>query len=68
MNIDTTLEQFNLLHKKAALLKIAASSIGITKEKTDEKDIQLGRSKFGGMPDLPTHLSFPKYENGSLLF
>ena len=68
MNIDATLEQFNLLHKKAALLKIAASSIGITKEKMDEKDIQLGSSKFGGMPDLPTNLSFPKYENGYLSF
>ena len=68
MNVDATLEQFNLLHKKAALLKIAAPSIGIVKEKGDEKDIQLGGSKFGGMPDLPTHLSFPKYENGYLSF
>ncbi len=68
MNIDATLEQFNLLHKKDALLKIAASSIGITKEKADEMDIQIGSSKFGGMPDLPTNLSFPKYENGYLSF
>jgi uncharacterized protein YwqG len=68
MNIDTTLEQFNLLHKKAALLKIAASSIGIIKEKVDEENIRIGSSKFGGMPDLPTHLSFPKYENGYLTF
>ena len=67
MNIDT-LERFNLHHKKAALLKIAASSIGITKEKTNEKDIKLGSSKFGGTPDLPAHLSFPKYENGYLSF
>ena len=68
MNIDATLEQFNLLHKKDTLLKIAASSIGITKEIADEVDIQIGSSKFGGMPDLPTNLSFPKYENGYLSF
>ena len=68
MNIDATLEQFNLLHKKDSLLKIAASSIGITKEKADEMDIQIGSSKFGGMPDLPTNLSFPKCVHGYLTF
>ncbi|WP_075619103.1 YwqG family protein [Paenisporosarcina indica] len=65
---NSIVEDYNLLHKKQDILKIAASSIGILKEKTDDKNIQIGGSKFGGLPDLPPSFSFPQYHNGPLSF
>jgi uncharacterized protein YwqG len=67
-NIEKVLEEYDLLHKKDEILKSAASSIGIKKEAIDEKDISIGSSKFGGLPDLPSHFVFPKYHNGYLTF
>lgn len=66
--IDQLLEEYNLTHKKEDILKIAASSIGIVKELSSESDIPIGSSKFGGLPDLPAHISFPKYYNDYLSF
>lgn len=66
--IDKLLKEYNLVHKKEDLLKITASSIGMVKELVDEVDIPIGHSKFGGLPDLPAHFSFPKYHNGYLSF
>lgn len=66
--IDKLLKEYNLVPQKEDLLKIAASSIGIGKEIANEADIPIGHSKFGGLPDLPAHFSFPKYHNGYLSF
>lgn len=66
--IDQLLKEYNLIHKKEDLMKIAALSIGIVKELTNEVDIPIGQSKFGGLPDLPSHFSFPTYHNGYLSF
>ena len=65
---NTILEKYNLLHKKQDLVKIASSSIGILREKTDDEDIQIGGSKFGGLPDLPANVPFPNYQSGNLSF
>lgn len=67
-NIEKIFKKYSLLHKKQEILKVAASSIGIKKEAMDEKDIPIGSSKFGGLPDLPLHFAFPKYHNGYLTF
>ncbi|MGE8203798.1 YwqG family protein [Heyndrickxia sp. NPDC080065] len=67
-NIDKFLEECNLVDKKEEILKAAASSIGIKKEKANEEDIPIGSSKFGGLPDLPPNFLFPKYDNGYLSF
>ncbi|MGG3798683.1 YwqG family protein [Metabacillus fastidiosus] len=67
-NIDQYLEEYDLLHMKEEILKIAASSIGIVKENVSEDDIPVGSSKFGGLPDLPSNFSFPVYNDGYLTF
>jgi len=32
--------------------------------KTEEHDIPIGKSKFGGLPDLPPQMNWPKFPNG----
>lgn len=40
-------------------------AINVTSE---EKNIEIGESKFGGEPDLPIHTDWPKYQDESLIF
>lgn len=66
--IDELLEEYNLVNKKADILGAAVSSIGMLKEAMNEEEISIGSSKFGGLPDLPVHLSFPEYQDRFLSF
>ncbi|MGE6257081.1 YwqG family protein [Heyndrickxia sporothermodurans] len=66
--LDGLLQKFNLLHKKEEILRIAVPAIRLVKESTDEEELPIGQSKFGGLPDLPSTISFPTYKNGDLTF
>ncbi|MBE1556690.1 YwqG family protein [Sporosarcina limicola] len=66
--LNLLLEKYSLQHKQEELVKVAASSIGMKKEFVKEQEILIGSSKFGGLPDLPSHFSFPKLQERYLSF
>lgn len=67
-NLDRLLNEFELFDKKKEILISAKESIGIKKVSVDEKDIPIGASKLGGLPDLPPTIKYPSYHNGYLSF
>ncbi|MER7333290.1 MULTISPECIES: YwqG family protein [unclassified Micromonospora] len=50
---------------KEFLLSKLAYTLLITTSRTDDADIPIGTSKFGGLPDLPSHLDWPTYDCSS---
>ena len=66
--LDELFEEYDLQHKKVELVKAAVPSIGLIKESAEEADVPVGHSKFGGLPDLPTHYSFPVFQDRHLSF
>lgn len=65
---DELLEKYNLRHKKEEIVKVAVPAIGLIKGSAKEKDVPVGHSKFGGLPDLPVHFSFPLFQERPLSF
>lgn len=67
-NIEQLLKKHGLDDYKEAILKECVPAIHLKKERIIGEMLPIGSSKFGGNPDLPTHLSFPTYEGGHLSF
>lgn len=67
-NIDQLLREHELSHKKSEILLALKNSIQLKKEKVNEEELPIGSSKFGGLPDMPDGMAFPRYEKGYLWF
>lgn len=67
-HVEAKIEKYGLAHQKEAITSAIQEAIRIIKVKKDERDIPIGTSKLGGLPDMPIHLSPPLYKGRPLHF
>jgi uncharacterized protein YwqG len=60
--------ELNLLDVKDAILHLARPIVTITTKRTKENLIPIGGNKFGGHPDLPVDVGWPRCTKGPLGF
>ncbi len=53
---------------KEELIKMIRPTIGIKTKVTDDKNLQVGKSKIGGKPDLPKDFEWPRANGKPMLF
>ncbi len=53
---------------KEELIKMIKPTIGIKTKVTDDKNLQVGKSKIGGKPDLPKDFEWPRANGKPMLF
>jgi uncharacterized protein (TIGR02996 family) len=60
--------EYQLLHVKDIALRLARPVVAIKTTPTVEKQLRVGESKFGGSPDLPMDVEWPRCEDHPLSF
>lgn len=63
-----TIQRWGLPHWYESYSRLAKPSIRITSHLTNEDDLPLGVSKFGGIPDLPQSYVWPRNQGTPLTF
>ncbi len=56
------------INDKQELIKFIRPAIGFRTDKSSDNDLEIGKSKFGGQPDLPKSFVWPTYNNEPLTF
>lgn len=54
------LVQFGLTDAKDIILAVTKPMVSITAQRADDKKVPIGQSRFGGMPDLPENVKWPR--------
>lgn len=62
------LKEFGLNHKAEELLPLAKESIRMMVNQIPEEKIQIGSSKIGGCPDVPSDFSWPYTTDNTVVF
>jgi uncharacterized protein YwqG len=58
---------YQLTPNRESVAGLARKALLLKSYSIDEKEISIGRTKIGGMPDLPADISWPCYSNGKPL-
>ncbi|GLC87110.1 YwqG family protein [Lysinibacillus piscis] len=66
--LRAALHDFELGEATEQILQFATNSIRATATPTADDNLQIGHSKIGGAPDVPTDFSWPQTKNGQPLY
>lgn len=66
--LPTLIKAFDLSHRSADIHQLPQPSIQLITQSAAEDTLTLGRSKIGGVPDLPEGWNWPTYKQNPLAF
>ncbi len=66
--MKSLIKENNLEKYEKQIIQLSKSAIQIITETVDDDEIEIGQSKFGGLPDLPNKIEFPKWKSKPLSF